>query len=467
MPQIPKILYLISAIFILISLIGGYFQQVLSGFILLIIIFFLFWREGTPPIIVAALGFQWLSIVVGYIYLSISNAEMIDMLWRPYYSLENIDKAYWLSIFGLLFFAIGLKLAILSLKEKHTPIELPYKYNLTKIIILYSLFTLFGEAIFTFLRFNIPGISQPVNMLSYFKWSLLFIMLYVSIKKKEKITLVAVILGIEVLIGFTGYFSEFKEVLIMLPIVYLTFNKIKGTKQIAFITFFAILLFNFGAVWSYVKGEYRMFLSGGERAQIVTVSKVEALDKLFELTSEINSETYQIGVESLVKRVFFIEYFSATINYIPEKQPHLKGESWNDAVMHVLMPRLFFPNKKAIDDSKQTMKLTGIQLAGAKHGASISVGYMAEAYADYGPINMMIPILLLGFVTGLMYKYFVNAAINPMWSYALIFPMYFLININGKNIIKITGNLFMYFLVFYLVVRFALPIVDRFIKKSE
>ncbi len=463
----PQIIYIISAIFIIISLIGGYFEQISAGFVLLIIIFKLFWVEETPPVILVALLFQWLSIVVGYIYLSMTDAEMIDMLWRPQYSLENINQTYWLSVFGLLFFAIGLKLAIYNLKKKEIPIELLQKYDVTKIIIIYSLFTIFSGALFSFIRFRIPGISQPINMLSYLKWSLLFIMLYVAMKNNEKLGLVSIVLGIEVLMGFTGIFSEFKEVLIMIPVIYLTFNKIKGTKQIIFLTFFAILLFNFGAVWSYVKGEYRMFLSGGERVQIVTVSKGDALNKLFELTTELTAETYQMGIESMVKRFFFIEYFSATVNYIPERQPYMQGENWNNAVKHVLMPRLFFPNKKAIDDSEQTMKLTGIQLSGAKQGVSISIGYMAEAYADYGPFYMMVPIFILGFISGLMYKYFVNATKNPMWSYALIFPMYYLININGKNIIKITGNLFMYFLVFYLIVRFALPIIDKFIQKTK
>ncbi|MCF6367005.1 MAG: hypothetical protein L3J35_12490 [Bacteroidales bacterium] len=462
--KIPSALYIISAIFIIISAFSDYFGQISAGFILLIIIFKFFWREGTPPIIIAGVGFQWLSITIGYIYLSIADANMIDLLWRPDYSLENIDKTYWLSLLGLLFFALGLKLAIYNIKKRITPIKLLQNYNTTNVIIIYALFTVFSGIFFAFIRFKIPGIAQPVNILSYFKWSLLFIMLYLSIKKNEKLLLVSIILGFEVLTGFTGYFSEFKEILILLPVIYLTFNKIKGTKQILFITFFAVLLFNIGAVWSYVKGEYRMFLSGGERAQTVTVSKSEALDRLLELTTELTLETYKVGLESMVKRIFFLEYFSATVNYIPKQQSYMDGENWNNAIKHVLMPRILFSNKKAIDDSEQTMKLTGIQLAGTKQGTSISVGYMAQAYADYGSFYMMIAIFILGLITGLMYKYFVNYSKNPMWGYALIFPMYFLININGKNITKISGNLFMYFLVFYLIVRFILPRIDKFIR---
>ena len=213
--KIPKGLYLISGIFIIISLIGGYFEQISVGFIVFIIIFIFFWRDGTPPVIIAALSFQWLSIILAYIYISITDAEMTDLLWRPQYSLENIDKTYWLSLFGLSFFALGLKLAIYNIKERKISYKILLNYDTTKVIIFYSLFTVLSGILFKLVRYAMPGLAQPVNMLSYFKWVLLFIMLYVSLNKKEKQTVVAIILGIEVLMGFTGFFSEFKEILIL------------------------------------------------------------------------------------------------------------------------------------------------------------------------------------------------------------------------------------------------------------
>ncbi len=468
MMDIKDIIKIFSFIFIFISLISGrFFLEITISTIVLLIIFHLFWKENTPPVIVAALLFQWLSITIGYLYLTITDAKMIDLLWRPFASLKYIDKAFWLSIFGLLFFALGMKLSIINIKERKISLKFLEQYDTLKIIIFYVLYTAFSSALFKAIRFVIPGLSQPVNMLSYFKWSLLFIMVYVAMRKRERLSLLATVLGIEVLIGFTGYFSEFKEILIMLPVIYLTFNKIKDTKEIVFLTLFAVILFNIGVVWSYVKVEYRQFLSGGERAQIVVVDKQTALNKLFELTSKVNSVTYQMGLEALIKRIFSIEYFSATINYIPDRKPYMEGKNWENAVKHVLMPRLFFPNKQAIDDSKTTMELTGIQLADASKGTSISVGYMAQAYADYGPAFMFVPIFLLGLIIGWFYKYFLRSVNNPLWSYALIFPMYFLININGKNIVKITGNLFMYFLVFYLIVKFILPFIDHFIRTKE
>jgi hypothetical protein len=461
--KIPKALYFIGIFLIGSSLINGkYIEIVTTSFLVLIIIFALFYKENEPPVIVAALGFQWLSIVVGYIYLIFSDASQIDLLWRPVYSLPKIDDAYWLSIVGLLAFSIGLKIATFRTNLNLSGNALIEKYDTLKIIIIYIAFSLIFEPLASALRFVVPGLFQALNVLTYFKWTLFFLMVYISFKKNEYKTMVFAIIGVQTLLGFTGFFSEFKDFLILLPLVYLSFNQIKGSKQIITIILAVAILINIGAIWSYVKVEYRTYLSGGERSQAVTVSKQDALKKLWELSTSINSETYSLGFEALVKRIYFIEYFSATINNIPYFRPYMGGENWSKSIQHIFMPRLFFPNKEAIDDSKQTYLLTGIEVATADKGTSISTGYMAESYADYGPYMMHLAILVLGFVLGLIYKILLNKSLNGLWGFALIFPMFFLLNINGRALIKIFGDTAYFFIIFYFIKRFAVAYIDKF-----
>ena len=38
--------------------------------------------------------------------------------------------------------------------------------------------------------------------------------------------------------------------------------------------------------------------------------------------------------------------------------------------MHILQPRMFFPNKPVVEDSELTMKYTGEIVAGAEQGTS-------------------------------------------------------------------------------------------------
>ena len=464
--KIPPAIYYISFSFSFFSLFSSYFFEITASFFMLILIFRLFWKENTPPIIITGLFFQWLSVSVGYIYIAFSKFEMTDLLWRPDYSLEQINTAFWLSLTGLLFFALGIRVGIRNIYPINISDSVIQKYSINKVIIFYLLFSFFSDALFKSIRFSVPGLAQPLNALLYLKWTLLFLLIYISVSKKERVVLVSIILFVEVIIGFTGYFSVFKDILIIVFIIWLTFNKVEKTKQIVFILLFSVFLFSIGALWSYVKVDYRTFLSGGERTQSVTVSKEDALKELMRLSSQVNFEKYQVGIKNLVKRLFFLEYFSATINHIPEKKPFSDGEIWANAIKHILMPRFLFPNKKSIDDSEQTMKLTGIRLANANQGTSISIGYIAESYADFGSFFMFIPIFLLGFLIGLFYKYLLLIQKNPLWAYGLVIPLYFFINIFGKNIIKIMGLLFWFFIIFNLIVFFFIPLIEKTIKKK-
>lgn len=464
---IPKPFYFISVFFIVASVVAGqYTFEIIASLSVLFILFGLFYRENEPPVILVAIAFQWLSISVSHFYLIFSESTQVDLLWRPQYSLEYINRTFWMSIIGLLFFSLGVKLAIVNLKVKQISMKILNLYSTNKIIIVYLIFSLTFTPLAKALRFVVPGLYQALNILTYFKWSLFFLMIYVSFIRNEKKNIVFIIIFVEIILGFTGYFSEFKNFLLLFPIVYLSFNKLKG-KQLFPIVIIALVLVNFGALWSYVKTDYRSFLSGGKRAQIVTVDKQTALKKLWDLTTQVDKEEYNLGFEAMIKRIYFLEYFSATLNFIPERQPYLEGKTWNKSLQHIFMPRMFFPNKEAIDDSEQTRKLTGIQVANAKQGTSISVGYMAESYADFGPINMHVAIFILGLALGLIYRALLRNSYNQLWGFALIFPMYFLFAIPGRSLVKIFGDSTYFLIVFLFLKRFGIPYLDKFIRKKD
>jgi hypothetical protein len=464
----PKILFLLAAFFLLASIISGeYLYEIFTSYLVLIVLFDLFYRENQAPVVVAALGFQWLSITISHFYLVFSDSTQFDLIWRPAYSLSKIEEAYWLSIIGLMAFALGFKMSAGTVNMQLTSNNLLKQYDTFKIILVYIVFSITFDPLSDFLRFKIPAIFQALKTLVFFKWSLFFLMIYVAFKKKEYRRLVVLVLSVEILLSMTGYFAEFASFLLLFPIVYLSFNKITGFKQITTVVLIVFLLVNFGAIWSYIKVEYRPFLSEGERAQVVKVSKKEALEKLWELTLELDKRKYDAGLEALVKRIYALEYFSATIKNIPFQRPYMAGDNWNKSLEHIFMPRMFFPNKQDIDDSKQTYLLTGIRVADAQEGTSISTGYMAESYADFGPEFMHLAILVLGLALGFIFRLLLRGNLNELWGFALVFPMFFLLNINGKSLIKIFGDTVYFFMVFYFLKRFAVPYIDRLMKANH
>ncbi|MGJ5642451.1 hypothetical protein [Formosa sp. S-31] len=458
----PKQVYLISAVFVIISAFGNYLIEISSAFLTLIFIFKLFWKKGVPPVILAGVFFQWFAVTSGYIYLSLSSAEMVDLLWRPEYSLDFINETYYYSIVGIIIFSIGTWHATKNIKYSSISRELLEKYDTKKAIIMYSAFSFGAGIVLKILTSIVPGLAAPLTTLLYFKWVLLFLVVNLAFVKNEYKKMVLSIILFEVLLGFTGFFSSFKDILILFPIIFITNQRIDNPKNIMQIVFIAILLFNLGVVWTAVKEEYREYLSGGRDSQVVRVSKLEAFNKFTDLVSNVTSEDYSEGIEGMIKRFFFLEYFSATVKNIPQSAPHTGGKYWIGALEHIFMPRILFPNKESIDDSEQTRELTGIQeVSGAESGVSITTGYFASAYADYGPVYMYIPIYLLGYLLGFVYKFFIKKIDNPLWAYGFLIPMYFLFNIFSKNIVKISGYTFMYLIVFSLIISFALPIVDK------
>ncbi len=447
------------------SITTNFFEEILAASVMFILIFHLFWRERTPPVLLFGSLFQWLSITIGYLYILISKVEHNALLRHPEYSLERINTAYWLSILGLFFFVIGLKTAVGNYQFRAIKKQTIERYDTFRIIVFYVVYSIVSDFLFHQLRFTIPGLSEPIHVLGFFKWSLFFMMIYLSFAQNEYKLLVWIIMFGEIIIGFSGFFSTFKEVIILFPIVYLSFNKFT-MKEFATLSLIIILAVNIGIVWTYVKVEQRMFLSGGDRAQVVKVSKIDALKNLYKLTSQFNAQKYEMGLNAMVQRLYSIEYFSATIKNIPQHKPFFDGEILEAAIKHVLMPRMFFPNKKHIDDSKQTTRLTGINLATAKQGTSISVGYMAESYADFGLFYMFFEIFLLGFTIGYIYKILSLTALNTLWSFAIVFPLFFLTNINGINLIKIVGRVIMFFIVFLLINKFILPLLHKLLLKN-
>ena len=126
-----------------------------------------------------------------------------------------------------------------------------------------------------------------------------------------------------------------------------------------------------------------------------------------------------VGIDRRLARLSYTQWFGATIAHVPSLVPYEGGTLWLDAIKHVLMPRLLFPNKAILDDSARTAKFTGVDIAGAESNTSIGIGYMAESYVDFGPYGMMVPIFLLGLLMGAIYRYFTLQNSSRLWGTAI------------------------------------------------
>ena len=420
----------------------------------------LLWKEEESPFLFLAMMLQWLSVTVKVFY---SNYEGLDFE-NVFDNYRHIKEAFYLSLLGLLTVTLGIHLVIRKFElpdQNFKKLALDYSYK--KIVPIYIGISL-GAGVLYRIAFINQGLQQPITKLADFKWMAFFIMMLCLLYNRQwKIfTMIALF---EIVLSLTGFFSNFKDYfLVIFGGIILIFGRNLKFKQLIPLVIVGTSCVYMLIIWQYVKPNYRKYLNGGEASQTVKRSREESLNKLAELVGNVNEKSIDEGFKMTVDRISYIDYFSATIDYVPRVVPHTNGGQWSDAIMRVLQPRLFFPGKAFIDDSQTTAKYTGIEVAGAERGASISLGYATENYIDFGMFGMMFGLFGYGLIIGFIYRYIMMSSPDKLVGTAMIIPLFFIIYTFESALNKIIGASFMYLIIYELFRRFALKRFLRFIR---
>jgi hypothetical protein len=118
-------------------------------------------------------------------------------------------------------------------------------------------------------------------------------------------------------------------------------------------------------------------------------------------------------LNSGLSRLGYLRFFAGSIRTVPNAVPYQNGKLWSEAIF-TLIPRALFPDKPILDDSKRTNEFSGISVAGADKGTSISIGYVGESYIDFGVPFMFAPIFALGCFWGWLYRFITNLGSIPL-----------------------------------------------------
>lgn len=421
------------------------------------------WIRNQPPILFAAFAMQWLQISIKIFQADLTFQPIENVVAYPI----DIQFTILLSLSSLIVFALGINLAIRKLNTENIDVlrKTLGHYHHRKMVWVYVIAIILSYFL-TKYSFAIGGLQQFIVKIIDFKWALFFVFFLLSDTKNKKGAFL-IILIIEILLGLTGYFSSFKNFIFLIAIVYI-FSRPKLTvKELSIATFLAIVTLNFMIIWQNVKGEYRNFLSGGEKQQTVTVSAVDALDELGNLASNVDYQAYDNGTETLIDRIAYVDYFSATINNATHNNIYENGALWLNAITNVFMPRFLFPDKAVIDDSEKTRKYAGVEVAGADQGTSISLGYVPETYVDFGPIFMFVPLFGFGLLIGWMYKFIITHSLNTLWGLAFTIPFFLYLSAFEMALDKIVAGIIAYFLVYLLLRKFFIKKIHAYLTKNS
>jgi hypothetical protein len=272
---------------------------------------------------------------------------------------------------------------------------------------------------------HIPRLTQPLMALGIARWVLVFLFAYAVIETRRHYFLLALVVALEVVIGFTGFFADFKSIFFVLLVVLSGGSlALKGWRFVVGIVLAGLLIF-LGLVWTAVKTDYRQALNQGSQEQRVLVPLGQRLVILLGLTRSIGPTELESAAEDMALRLSACKFFALTMENVPTYVPYEHGALWWGAIKQTIMPRLLFPRKREIYDSLEASYYTGEDVAGPEAGNSMGIGYCAESYVDFGPVGMFLPVFLLGVYYGWIYRAFVTLTTRKIFAFSIVASLMF------------------------------------------
>lgn len=380
----------------------------------------LIWRvipktEG-PPTLQLAMTAQWVAVSCGVFYTTLSGRELeatIKSDWVPMV-LIGLGCVTVLSI-GIW---VGQK-AVCSVKEM--PEAAPEEtVPLRTLVIVYAIGVVVTGAMQS-VAFVYPVFTQAILALSMIRLALIYLMLRRFARPDFRWELIIALLGFEVALGFTGFFSSFKEPLLLAALVVLErFDRRQASHWLASGLLGASLVLML-MMWISVRSEFRGDFDDEAFASSRTVrlERMEALSSDWVQQASGRSLTENLG--ALVDRAWVIYYPALAVARVPALIPHTDGQLMWDTVVHLVTPRILFPDKPELpSDSEFVRKYSGVYVAGVEQNTTIAFGYAAESYVDFGVPWMFVPVFIFGVFVGASYEWFLRTIVHRELAIAFV-----------------------------------------------
>lgn len=461
--------YGLPILFIFFTVVFVGFEPNTLHMLLAIVVLFLgfawLWRPGESPILLFLFMYSWIEASAAILY---ANWRSMPLIHYPEVG-GDIDSAVDLSLLGLLCITAGMRYGI----NRWNPVIV---YEARKIAIAYPIeqwfafYALISFIITTVVAIGaaiIPGLMQIWLALNNLRWAAFYLLAFASFlpETRSRRYVVGAFI-IEFAIGVGGFFSDFKTVFFFLLMALVSSQRRLSAKNTILIAFIIVPLLYLGIIWTSVKQEYRSYVSAGTSQQIVSISLVDGWAKLIELVYNLNDEKIASGSDQFVRRVAYVEFFGLVLDRVPRLIPFEYGSIWMDAIVRPFMPRMFFPNKSEIRDSDRTNYFAG-NVTANDDVTSISLGYLAESYIDFGPLGMMVCLFSYGYFLGKIYYFLINwRVIQPLLGMSLATAALFGATAIENSITKAMGGLVASLIVTWIVAKYITPRVFPWITKE-
>ena len=419
-------------------------------------------RPGMPVSLVYLFIWQWLQVFTRVLQSGVDNESIANGLYGP-----NVARAYWYMLAGLVVMALAVRLVLGNLKPP-TAKDRTAHFE-WRPIDLFSMYI--GMLVLSvgcrFAAFMVPALDQPLDAVSRLKVVLLFMLFTTVMMTGRSTNLLWGAIAMEIVLGFTGLLSDFRGVFIYLAMAALAARvPLKATTVAAGLGCAGFLIF-LALFWTSVKSEYREFATASSDSQNIRVALDARFGYLGNRLLTPDAIDWTQASYSLLARLAYTDIFGSVIGVQETSPEQVFVRQWQDAIAHVTQPRFLFPSKAALSDTEVYVRLArGDSSEQVRLGTSISVGYMAENFVDFGFPGMLGGLFVIGLMYGVAIRYFMALKVPWVLREGVVLGFAFSVAHNGMemSLPKILGATVMFVLVYTLLARFVFPTALNWLK---
>ena len=348
-----------------------------------------------------AVAFHWMQGSLGLMYYGLTGREVVaiyDSDWRP---------MVMIALGCCVALAAGIRLGLLVRKAPDPNVPRPgFAFSFGLLLTVYVV-TVFLEGTLATISPDYPSLRQIITTFDSARLGVLFLILRRLCAPPPRFGLVALVVSIEIVLGITGFFAGFREPIVLAVLAVLEVFDRHSTKHWMALGVATVVICGLGVLWMGIRADYRREyvevdqFSGSRNARI---NRVEDLTSSF---MKNDADSLLRTTDQLVDRMWTIYYPALALKRVPSIIPHTNGQIIGAALLHIVTPRVFFPNKGELpSDSDEVRKYANMAVAGREVNTSIAFGYSAESYIDFGLPWMFLPVLAYGIFVGACYAVF-------------------------------------------------------------
>jgi hypothetical protein len=404
------------------------------------------------PVLAWLIGLNWLSIVGDVLAADLAGQEIAGD-WMGQYR----GQAIYFSLCAVMSISLGMRCGVRlggrvfgRRAGAGAPVEFEYGVDTRRAVAAYFISLILAQTIAAFAN-ALPGLTQPLLALALLRFVCIYLVASRVFASERGYYWLLLVLLFEFGIGGTGYFASYKEAFFVTLIAMMAGRGTMSFRKVIFAGMAVIVVIWFSLVWTVVKTEFRSQVFDNSIQQRVEwmVGRVLA-----------NDIDYAVATIKLAQRVGYTDNYAQLLARLDLGSIPGDLDLLGAAIRHVLTPRVLFPDKAILDDSKLTTALLGFKI---DENTSIGVGYVAEAHVDFGFPAMLLPLSLLGAMIGGTAKFFMTRPKPLLIREAFMTASVFSSFAFEANIDKVLGGFITGCLAMALVLKFGYPIIAQWL----